>query len=103
MAAVDSVAPDHPAMAGIPRSFERFDEWYDFQTHPGPDVTILATLDETSYEGGEMGDPHPIVWAHEFDGGRSFYTGFGHTEESFTEPLMRDMLANAVLWVAGRD
>ncbi|MBC7744617.1 MAG: PQQ-dependent sugar dehydrogenase, partial [Flavobacterium sp.] len=28
-----------------------------------------------------------IAWYHEFDGGRAFYTGGGHTDESFSEPL----------------
>nr|MBX2817673.1 PQQ-dependent sugar dehydrogenase [Saprospiraceae bacterium] len=31
------------------------------------------------------GDPHPIAWYKEFDGGRSWYTGGGHTPESFRE------------------
>ena len=86
---------------GLPARFERFDEWYDFQAAPSSDVTLLATLDETSYEGGSMGNPHPILWAHDYEGGRGVYVGFGHTVESFGEPLMRGLLANSVLWAAG--
>lgn len=98
-ATVEIVAPDHPTMAGLPATVSRFDEWYDFRTLPGPDVTVLALLDEASYEDGGMGDPHPIMWAHEYDGGRSFYTGFGHTIESFSEPLVLDVLGRAIGWV----
>jgi type 1 glutamine amidotransferase len=91
----------HPVVEEVPEQFERFDEWYNFGAHPEPDVTILATLDESSYEGGNMGEAHPIVWAHEYDGGRSVYVGFGHTPETFAEPLIRTLLGNAVRWAAG--
>jgi type 1 glutamine amidotransferase len=87
-------------MQGLPPTFERFDEWYNFGTLPGHEVTIVATLDESSYTGGNMGEPHPIAWAHAYDGGRSFYTAFGHTAESYSEPLVLTQLANAILWAA---
>lgn len=90
---------DHPVMSGIEETFERTDEWYDFRTLPADGVTVLATLDETTYEGGGMGDPHPIMWAHELLGGRSVYTGFGHTAESFDEPIVRQLIGNAIDWV----
>jgi len=54
------------------------------------------TLDESSYEGGENGDFHPIAWYHDFDGGRAFYTGGGHTDESFAE---EDFLKNTPLGI----
>jgi type 1 glutamine amidotransferase len=100
-AVVDVVAPEHPATRGLPARFERFDEWYDYRAVLPSNVTILATVDESSYEGGAMGEPHPIMWAHDYEGGRAVYTGFGHTVESFAEPVMRALLANAVLWAAG--
>ncbi len=92
---------DHPTMDGVPLESERFDEWYNFRSLPGASVNVMATLDETSYEGGTMGENHPITWAQEVDGGRSFYTAMGHTEESYSEPLMRTLLGNAILWAAG--
>ena len=101
-AMVNLVEP-HPVVEGLPEQFERFDEWYNFRAHPGPAVTILATLDESSYEGGDMSEAHPIVWAHEYEGGRSVYIGFGHTSESFAEPLTRTLLSNAVRWAAAGD
>lgn len=100
-AVVEVTAVDHPVMARIPPSFSRFDEWYNFQGVPAPGVTVLAALDESSYQGGTMGDSHPITWAHEYSGGRSVYTGFGHTIESFSEAVVLDQLANAILWAAG--
>ncbi|MEQ8338102.1 MAG: ThuA domain-containing protein, partial [Cyclobacteriaceae bacterium] len=51
-----------------------------------PEVTVLANLDESSYEGGKNGTNHPIAWYQEYDGGKMFYTGLGHTEASFSNP-----------------
>jgi type 1 glutamine amidotransferase len=91
----------HPVTEGLPDQVERFDEWYDFQDRPPDGATILATVDESSYEGGAMGNPHPIAWAQEVHGARSVYIGFGHTGESFDEPLIRTLLDNAIRWVEG--
>jgi cytochrome c len=71
----------------LPETWERTDEWYNFRIPPSDSaVKILASIDEKSYQGGENGDHHPMVWYHDFDGGRAFYTEFGHTEESYTDP-----------------
>lgn len=98
---VDIVEPEHPVVADLSERFARFDEWYNFQSRPDSNVTILATVDESTYEGGDMGEPHPIVWANEYDGGRAVFIGFGHTAETFEELDMRTLLANAVDWAAG--
>ncbi|HEU4895023.1 MAG TPA: ThuA domain-containing protein [Acidimicrobiia bacterium] len=96
--AIVDVVASHPVVEEVDRQFERFDEWYDFRARPGQGVTILATVDESTYEGGTMGMEHPIVWAQEYDGGRSAYIGFGHTSESFEEPLVLTLLGNAIEW-----
>lgn len=95
---------DHPANAGLPESWVRSDEWYAFRTNPRPNVTVLLRLDESSYAPGHagMGDDHPIAWAHEFEGGRAFYTALGHTRESYEEPAFRSHLASAIRWAARR-
>ncbi|SFB26345.1 ThuA domain-containing protein [Algoriphagus aquimarinus] len=64
----------------------RTDEWYSYK-NMNPDVHVLLNLEEDSYKGGfDMGE-HPIAWYHDYDGGRAFYTGGGHTNESYTEEL----------------
>ena len=100
-ASVHLVEPDHPTMQGLPVEFEWYDEWYNFRTFPRAEVTVLATVDETTYEGGTMGEDHPITWAQEFEGGRSFYTAMGHPLESYSEPLFIALVENGVLWAAG--
>jgi cytochrome c len=93
--------PNHPSTAGLPQRWQRFDEWYNFQSNARGDVHVLATLDESSYTGGADGADHPAAWCHEYDGGRSWYTGGGHTEESYEEPLFRDHILGGIEWAAG--
>src|SRR5690606_2986782 len=64
-------------------------------------VHVLMTLEEASYEGGAMGYDHPIAWAHRVGNGRSFYTGLGHTTESYAEPQFLQHLLGAIEWAAG--
>jgi cytochrome c len=76
----------HPSTAGLPSPWTRTDEWYSFRTNPRAQVHVLATLDESSYQGGTMGADHPIAWYHDYDGGRAWYTAGGHTSASYAEP-----------------
>jgi type 1 glutamine amidotransferase len=101
--AVARLTASHPVVEGLPEEMERFDEWYDFRSPPAGDVTVLAVVDESTYEGGAMGSSHPIVWAHEYEGGRAVYVGFGHTVESFEEPLVMTLLDNAIRWAGSLD
>jgi type 1 glutamine amidotransferase len=64
-------------------------------------VQVLLTLDEGSYTGGEMGDDHPITWYHAFAGGRAWYTGMGHTRQSYAEPLFLRHLLAGIQYAAG--
>jgi len=93
--------PNHPSTQGLPAQFTRFDEWYDFQTNPRPSVHVLTTLDESTYSGGTMGADHPTTWCHNFDGGRAWYTGMGHTIQSFSEPNFLHLLLGGIQTAAG--
>jgi len=93
--------PGHPALASVPRPWTRRDEWYNFRRNPRGSVNVLATLDERTYTGGTMASDHPIVWSHTYEGGRSFYTALGHTQESFAETTFVDHLGRAILWAGG--
>ena len=90
----------HPSTAHLPQRWQRFDEWYSFRSNPRGDVHVLATLDETTYTGGVDGADHPTAWCQAYDGGRSFYTGGGHTIESYSEPAFRQHLLGGIKWAA---
>ncbi|MEU6043001.1 ThuA domain-containing protein [Streptomyces griseus] len=93
---------NHPATAHLPPRWEWNDEWYDFRDNPRrPGIRVLATIDESGYEGGGMGPDHPVVWCREVGGGRSFYTSLGHTDEAYGDPAFRDHLLGGLRWAAG--
>jgi cytochrome c len=86
----------------LPERWTRADEWYNFRTDPSDEVHVLAALDEGSYSpGGGMGSEHPISWCHDYDGGRAWYTGAGHTPESYREDLFLDHLLGGIEAAAG--
>jgi cytochrome c len=93
--------PAHPSTAGLPTRWMRTDEWYDFQSDPRGHVHVLTSMDETSYTGGTMGFDHPNTWCQDYDGGRSWYTGLGHTTESFSEPNFLHLLLGGIQTAAG--
>ncbi|MBO0342205.1 MAG: ThuA domain-containing protein [Bacteroidota bacterium] len=100
-ATIDVVSKAHPATEHLQDSWIRTDEWYNYK-NLSSDTTVLLKLDENSYEGGTNGSNHPIAWYHEFDGGRAFYTGGGHTEDSYDEPMFRQHLLGAIEWCLKR-
>jgi PKD repeat protein len=93
---------DHHSTDHLPARWHRTDEWYNYQRPEGAvvggggvdwspreaGVHVLAKLDESTYgedDGNTTDDDHPISWCQRYDGGRSFYTGMGHTQASFAE------------------
>lgn len=92
----------HPSTAHLDLTWTRTDEWYDYRTNPRARVNVLLRLDETTYNDGGMGDDHPSAWYHEYDGGRSWYTGGGHTAESYAEPDFREHLLGGLRYAVGQ-
>ncbi|MEH6306844.1 ThuA domain-containing protein [Olivibacter sp. CPCC 100613] len=91
---------NHPATKHLADTWRRWDEWYNYKDI-NPETNVLMKLDETSYEGGKNGDNHPIAWYHEFDGGRAFYTGLGHTKESYDAVDFRKHLLGGIKYAMG--
>ena len=86
----------------LPIDWIRKDELYNYKKI-SRDINVLYTLDESTYKGGENGDYHPIAWYHDFDGGRSFYTGMGHTNESFVDPHYLNHVWMGLKYVIGEN
>jgi glucose/arabinose dehydrogenase/cytochrome c551/c552 len=80
--------------------WKRTDELYNFKKL-NPDVHVLVTIDESSYEGGTNGAFHPMAWYHDYDGGRAFYTELGHTDESFMEENYLKHLLGGIKYAIG--
>ena len=90
---------DHPSTETLPSGGSLTEEWYNFWNNPRPFVNVLVSLDESTYSGGNMGD-HPITWCHEFDGGRSWYTGIGHRSETYQQLGFQRHLLGGILWAS---
>jgi len=97
------VQPNHPSTKHLKthlnNQWRRYDEWYNFHSF-NPQFNVLLSIDESSYSGGKNGQYHPIAWYHEFDGGRAFYTGMGHTKQSYADPDFLQHLLGGILYSA---
>ncbi len=105
-----------PADAGLPARWTRTDEWYNYKKYDNsseddysprntPGVHVLLKLDESTYaeNDGSDGtdDDHPISWCQKYDGGRSWYTGMGHTQATYSEPGFQTHLESGIEIAAG--
>lgn len=99
-ARVEIVDKNHPSTATLPDSFSLADEWYNFRDIY-EFIQVVAKVDESSYQGGEHNHDHPISWYHEYDGGRAFYTGLGHTSETFSNAQFLQHLTGGLSYVVG--
>jgi type 1 glutamine amidotransferase len=100
-ATVKVITPNHPTVAHLPTTWKRTDEWYNYR-NINPAMEVLLLLEEESYEGGKNEGFHPIAWYRELKGGgRTVYTGGGHTEESYSEENFREHLLQCILFAMG--
>jgi hypothetical protein len=92
----------HPSTKRLQRVWKRKDEWYNFR-NLNPEVKVLITIDEKSYEGGKNGVFHPMAWYHNYDGGRAWYTAMGHTESAYTAEDFLKHLLGGIQYVIGKN
>ena len=100
-AKIEVLDKTHSATAHLNDTWLRNDEWYNYK-NLNSNVTVAMNLDEKSYEGGTNGANHPIAWYHTYDGGRAYYTGGGHTNESYSDSDFKKHLLGAIFWCLKR-
>jgi len=95
----------HPVMKGVSKSFVLDnDEWYTYNKSPRPNVHVLATVDESSYNPPsdiKMGD-HPVVWVNPKMKARNVYFLMGHDGSLLKSKDFTTMFANAIKWASGK-
>ena len=101
-AVIQVVNRKNSATKHLPKQWKRFDEWYNYK-EIDPTIKVLLNLNETTYEGGKNGKNHPIAWYHEYDGGRAFYTGLGHTDQSFADPQYLKHVLGGIQYAIGKN
>ncbi len=95
----------HHCTAHLPEEWTVKDEWHKFSYNPREHVNVLISLDESTYDGDpslKMGGDHPFTWYQYYDGGRSFFTSLGHTEEVYADANFQRLVEGGIEWAAGR-
>ncbi|KAI1253262.1 hypothetical protein MGN70_005470 [Eutypa lata] len=99
----------HPSTINLPEVHNRTDEWYSYTKNPSQleDYTVLASLSETYIDDItpaylSMAPEHPISWYSLFEGkARTWYTGMGHTVETYSEEYFIQHVTGGLEWIVG--
>jgi type 1 glutamine amidotransferase len=99
MSDVEIVVADskHPIMQGVEGRFKIYDEAY---RHKMADVKreVLAKLKEFNNPATNL----DIIWTRDVGKGRVVYNALGHGKEAWTNPNWQRLVAQSVLWAAGK-
>ncbi|MFH0762044.1 MAG: ThuA domain-containing protein [Bacteroidota bacterium] len=99
------IDPGHPSTSMYGKTFEWEDEGY-YLTNLNPDIHVLMAHDLTTitdegkvqFPGNVFGELFPSAWCHEFDGGREWYTSYGHNPVHYQDPLFLRHLLGGIRW-----
>jgi type 1 glutamine amidotransferase len=93
---VKIVAGDHPIMRGFPANWVTpMDELYILKkVWPGTQALATSVSEKT-------GESQPVVWVHEYKGTRVFGTTYGHSDDTFRDPIFIDLLTRGIVWASG--
>ena len=87
----------HPILEGMPKDWKTpKDELYIVEKQL-PTVTALATS-KSERDGKE----HTVIWTHQYGKARVFGTTYGHSDETFKDPVFLGYVARGLLWAADR-
>ena len=98
-ATIKTIDKDHISTEHLDDIWEIEDEWYNFKDFK-PYIKELLNLEEDSYKGGKNGKYHPITWYHEYEGGRSFYTGLGHRPEVYHDERFVKLILGGIMYAS---
>jgi type 1 glutamine amidotransferase len=99
---VEVVDHSFPAVQGWPKAFSLNDEWYAYRGFHRNMRVLMMLQTEGMRDKLYDRQPYPITWCSRYGKGRVFYTGMGHREDVWTNPLYQQMIAKSLLWAAGR-
>src|SRR5215213_6610797 len=95
--AVKKVQPAHSIVRNVPDDWKTpMDELYVIEKL-WPRAQALAT--SVSERDGQT---YPVAWINQFGSARVFGTTYGHSDETFRDPVFLDYVSRGVLWAAGR-
>ncbi len=94
---VKIVAPEHPVMQGFKTDWvTAMDELYIVEKL-WPNATALATS-KSERDGRE----HAVAWVNTYGRARVFGTTYGHSDDTFRDPVFIDLLTRGFKWVLAK-
>lgn len=94
---VAKVLPRHAALKGMPEGWVTpMDELYIIEK-VWPRTKVLAT--SPSEKDGKV---HPVIWTNRYGKARVFGTTYGHSDETFRDPVFLEYVSRGLFWAAGR-
>jgi uncharacterized protein len=91
------VAPEHPVMQGFKTDWvTAMDELYIVEKL-WPNATALATS-KSERDGKE----HAVAWVNTYGKARVFGTTYGHSDDTFRDPVFIDLLTRGFKWVLAK-
>ena len=107
--AVNIIDHNHPSTKELPERWIREDECY-FVKNMNPSIHVLITHDLNTIEDERketfpdlFGNDFPGAWYHEYDGGRSWYTSYGHNPEDYSDPLFLKHILGGIIYAIGEN
>ncbi len=95
---VEVIEPNHPLMAGLPKTFKITDELYNFVPDPtGVPIKVLAQA-----KSPKTGKVFPQVWIVEHPKSRVVCITLGHDARAHDLPEYQTLIKNAFVWAAGK-
>lgn len=94
---VTVVSRNHPVMQGFPENWVTpMDELYILEkVWPGTKALATSVSEKT-------GQQQPVVWVNEYHGVRVFGTTYGHSDDTFRDPVFLNLLTRGVVWAGGK-
>ena len=101
-----------PGLTGRGEAFELQEEWYSM-TDFSPDLHVLLLVDTAhmkdlnasgtdwppaGWDTPYKRPPYPVTWARMHGQGRVFFTGLGHREDTWINPLFLDLVFGGLRW-----
>jgi len=99
----------HISTKDLPKRWVRSDEFY-FVRNINADIKVLAVHDCKSLKNLDkrelptlFGTEFPSIWCHEFDGGRQWYTAYGHSPSDYADPVFMKHILGGILYAIGNN
>ncbi|MFD2571302.1 ThuA domain-containing protein [Spirosoma soli] len=108
---INVIDTKHPSMQGLPKVWEKEDEFY-FTKEMSPGPTVIMANDLTSLDGrepekvktfgGSYTHLYPSAWYYNFDGGHTWCTTLGHHKKDYEDPTFVQHIFQGIRYVVGQ-